>query len=229
VFDHVVAIYNKESDLDWFQYLSAHPVPYMVSHEKPEKLDVLKGIWMKAREGVQTSIGYLEPTGAGFAAIRESVQELERRVISIALQQSAQESAQVQAADSQREDRRLFAASIKSVSRLYETLERQCWELAALWAGEPTTGILIEYNRDFDNKTIEAALIRELRECVSAETLPLSVLWDAMRTGELIPPETTNENLEAELANDWASRAARFPTGPAGHNQPPPEPPEDEN
>ena len=217
VLAHVLQIYNKDSDLDWFERLAAHPIPYAVSPEKPERLDAGKGLWLKSQAGGgATAVGYLETTGQGFASIRESIRDLRYRILAIALAQAQKDSAQVQSADSQREDRRIFTAGLKTASLWLESSETMCWELMAKWAEASTEGIAIEYSRDFDDRTVEAAMIATLKDLVAGEMLPLDDLLQTLVEGEILPTGYDIEEAKRKIEEDAARRAL---PGAGGHEE----------
>lgn len=195
IIPHVVQIYNKESDLDWFERLAAHPIPYAISEKNPEKLNAAEGLWIEARPGIPQSVGYLETTGQGFQSLRESIQDLRYRILSIALAQARKDTAQVQSADSLREDRRIFDSSLRTVASHAQRSEHRCWEIALKWMGKAGE-VGIEYNQDYDDTIIEAAMIRELSDLVSKGQLPLEDFIRLLIEGELLP---SNYDVEAAV------------------------------
>jgi hypothetical protein len=207
IFDHVLAVYNKTSDMDWFEYLSAHPIPYMIAPKKPEKMDVLKGIWLESLpNGAPITVGYLEPTGAGFNSHRESIRDVQARLYAIALAQAQKDTAQVQSAAGQREDRHIFTSSLASISRQYESSEKGCWNLAALWLKRPAEHE-IHYSRDFDDSTIEAAIIGALASMVEMEVLTRKTVLKSLVDGELVDVEDIEVELE-EARKESEQRSA---------------------
>ncbi|NQU44869.1 DUF4055 domain-containing protein [bacterium] len=203
VLDHVVQIYNKDSDLDWFEHLSSHPIPYVVSPTKMEKMDVGDGLWIQSGQGDVIQVAYLEPTGAGFSSIRASIEDLRYRILSIALAQAKKDSAQVQSQDAQREDRRMFASSLKTVSQWFEDSELQCWEIMAKWRGKADAKIEISYNRDFDDKMIQFTMVQALRGLVDNNDLTKRTLLELFKRYEILPPDLDIEKeLEAVKAQE---------------------------
>jgi hypothetical protein len=213
VFPHVIAIYNKTSDMDWFERLSAHPIPIVIGPAKPVKLDAGAGTWLEARTGVQTEAMYLETTGAGFKSLRESIDALERKIFSIALAQAQQKAtAQVQAADSQREDRKIFTSSLREESISYEEAELRCWVLMMLWSGHGDEGAEVKYDRDFDDAAIEAAMIETLLSLCDRGMLRKKTVLETLERGEVVdlPDGVEKELKEAqkEAAGETADAAA---------------------
>ncbi len=211
VFDHILAIYRKWSDMDWFERVSAHPIPIVLSPTKPEKLDATGGFWIQtSAAGGTVQVFYLEPSGGAFGSARESIRELEAKIYQIALAQAKKETAQVQSADGQREDRRIFSASLTDSSRNYESAERQCWEVMAKWVGE-TGRVAVDYNRDFDDKTIEAGMMSVLTTMASEAMFTKKTVVRAAVDGELIRIEDIDAEVseaEAEANKREATRTA---------------------
>lgn len=214
VLDHIILIYNKNSDLDWFERLTSHPIPYAVSPKKPEKLDVNKGFWIESGPNSGSiTVGYLETTGAAFGSIRDSIQDLEAKILRIALAQARKDSAQVQSAEGQREDRKIFASSLKSASVHYEDSEQRCWEIAARWIGVQTE-IEIEYTRDFDDRLIEATMIQALSSLADANRLSTKTLLNILQQGEVLPEfvdiDEEVEQMQAQEAEVSAATLAQL-------------------
>lgn len=211
VLAHVLQIYNKESDLDWYETLAAHPVPWIIAPVKPEKLDVTQGIWMQSdATGAPIQIGYLETTGNAFSALRESIRDVAARILSIALAQAKKETAQVQSAEGQREDRRIFTTSLKGFSVHAQHSEQRCWRTLAKWLrlGEaPIASINVDYNKDFDDRIIEATMINALADLVDASQLTNETLLQILKDGEVLP-EDTDVSEELEKLQAAKARAA---------------------
>lgn len=204
VFPHIISIYNKTSDMDWFERVSAHPIPWTISPEKPEFLDAGKGIWLKsAANGAHVAIGYLEATGSAFESIRKSCNDLKEKIFSIALAQARKDSAQVQAADSQREDQRSLTSSLKTVSMSYEAQELRCWQIAALWA-QDKGATSVAYDRDFDDASIEAEMIGSLLELMDRSLLTRKTVLGTIVRGELVDVQDVDKEL-TEAAKESAT------------------------
>lgn len=209
ILPHIRALYNKESDLDWFETLSSHPIPYSIGPKKLEFLDSRKGIHLGTKAGEGTpSIGYLEPSGQGFQSLRETGRDLRQRIMNLALSEANKESAQVQAADSKREDRRIFDATVKTNSRNAQHSERKCWEIAAKWESvKDASKLSVIYNRDFTDSAISEAMTAALSNLVSASQLPRELLWEYLRRQEVIPEDVPNEELHRMIMDDLQNEA----------------------
>jgi hypothetical protein len=190
VLDHIVLLYNKESDKDHFEMLAAHPIPVTVCPKKPEKLNTNKGLWIDSSnaDGASISVTYLEPSGAAFSSAQESINAIKAKIYQLALATTAKETAQVQSADSQREDRRIFSSSLKAVSENNEAAERRCWELMVKWEGsEKEAKIEVEYSRDFDDQIVETAMLSALNGLADSNRLTTKTLLRIMKEGGVLP------------------------------------------
>jgi len=206
----ILQIYNKESDLDRYEQISAHPIPCVIAKEKPEEMLTGGGFFIPSVPEYQTEVFFLETNGKGFESLRLSIRSKQSRIFSIALAQAMRDSAQTQSADAQREDRKIFAASLKSVSVSLEASEQRCWEIMGVWeqlGDSEIDNIEISYSRDFDNQMIESAMIQALSALVMTDQLPVRELWDILKTGEILPSDFDND--EAEKAIE-AAEARKF-------------------
>ncbi len=207
IFGHVILIYNKQSDLDWFELLSSHPIPYLIGPEKPDKLDTNHGLYMKSMpDAGNVEIGYLEPSGSGFDSMRKSIESYEQRIREIALHGAKKDSAQVESAAGQRESRYLFQSSLSSVAEQHERAEAQAWKIAALWKGEDPEQVEVAYNRDFDDKTIEKGMVNVLNDLVESNRLSSETFLRLLQEGELLPDDIEVEE-EVERAKQERDEA----------------------
>lgn len=190
--DHIILIYNKRSDLDRSERVAAHPMPVIMSPKKFEILNMTNGIWIdtSSAAGVPVDVKILETSGVAFESIRSSIGQLEYTIRAHALAQAKRDSAQVESADSQREYKDHFNSSIRSASVLCEASEQKCWEIAALWSGADMGGVKVTYNRDFDDSTIEDAIISRLYELAGGRpVITRKTLLETLQRGEIIDPE----------------------------------------
>lgn len=209
ILGHVTLIYNKMSDMDWFERLSAHPIPYIIAPEEPTQLDANKGLWIKSSSsGAAVAIDYLETTGASFNSLRDSIGEIQGKIYAIALAQAQKDTAQVQSAEGQREDRKIFASSLKAASSLLEASERQCWEVMARWVGVEIDEIHVNYNRDFDDRLIDAQMLATLNSLVDSQLLTARTFLEMTKEGEILPANIDIDTELAKLREEQASNTA---------------------
>lgn len=203
ILSHNLAIYNKYSDRDVAEFLSNNPRAYIISPEKPELLDANadKGIWIKAEPGVQCDIGYLEPTGAGLTSSRESERDLIRRIHETMLQQAKRDTAQVESAETLREEARIFNSSLMSHAFMLMQQELCCWRLMARWQRVQESLVKApEYNTDFDDRMVEAALITAFSMAVEKKQLSRRTFFeDVIKVGDAVSPSRTWSDEERQI------------------------------
>lgn len=223
--EHIVLIYNKRSDLDRSERITAHPVPYVISPDKPELLNMANGIWINSKDagGNPVEVGILETSGAAFDSIRESIRDLIQTIQSNALAQAKKDSAQVESADSQKEYRKAFNSSLRSASVNYEASERRCWEIAGLWIGNLNPNV-VEYNRDFDDATIGEVMIEKLSNLAGGKAiLTRKTLFEILQKGEIIDPalDADTEIAALDAEDSAATQALAKSLVPVAANMPP--------
>jgi hypothetical protein len=207
--EHIILIYNKRSDLDRAERVAAHPFLSILSPVKPDFLNMTNAFWLNTADaaGITVDVKILETTGVAFDSVRASIDDLAHTIRAHALAQAKKDSAQVESADAQREYRENFNSSLRSASVLYEASERQCWEIAGLWAKD-TSEKKVDYNRDFDDSTIDQAMVKTLSELAGGRpVITRKTLLETLQKGELIDPQLNIEKELADLDSEDASAA----------------------
>lgn len=201
IFDHLLAIYNKTSNLDHFERMTAHPTPVIASPSKPEKVDSRKGLWLETTPGGgSVQWGLIEPSGSGLGSLRESVLELRGQIPLAMLAQAERQTSQVMSADSRREDRRVFSADLARTAQEYEAAERWAWRLLAAWWGESGDQIKIRYNTDFDDTIMDPQMIAAFGGLIDTGVLTRKTVLKALVDGEIITVDDVDAELQAAKA-----------------------------
>lgn len=208
--EHVTLIYNKRSDLDRSERIAAHPTPYVISPAKLELLNMANGFWICSKDaaGVPIEVGMLETSGIAFSSIRESIAGLVQTIQANALAQAKKDSAQTESAENQKEYKSTFNSSLRSASLGYESSERRCWEIFGLWIKTAAVADSVAYNRDFDDRTIDEAMISRLLELAGGKpVITQATLLKALQKGEIIDPDLNVENEINALKTEEADAA----------------------
>ncbi len=210
VLHHIALIYNKSSDMDWYERLSAHPVLLGMGPEKPEQIETTGGIWITddGSAARPPTLTYLEPSGTALQTQRASISDLEDRIYAIALAQTKRETAQAQAADTLREDRAVFTASLAAAAVAYEKCEQRCWQLAATWAGEQAGRVSVEYHKDFNELAITPQMIQTLNALADSDRLTTQTLLQHLKQSGLLPEDFDVDEELRELEEQKAQSAA---------------------
>jgi hypothetical protein len=196
ILDHCILLYNKLSDLDWFERLASHPFPVIKSPKKPDKLDTGQGLWIETSPNSgEVDAKYLEISGAGFDSLRQSISDIRVQIVSTMLGQNRKETAQVESVDSQREYKKVLAACLSVDAAGYETSEQICWDIYGKWVGADSP-VTVVYNRDYDDTLIDSAMIALLNTLADSSRITTRTLLQTMKEGELLPSEF---DVDAEL------------------------------
>ena len=223
ILQHVIALYNKSSDRDFAEFLCNNPKLWIVSQAKPAVIPAgsSNGVWLPAIQGIEQSLNYLEPSGVGIEASRKSEYDIVRSIVETGLRQARRDTAQVQAADSIKAERREFSSSLVTVATLAERAEQQCWEFWAAWDGITATPetLAVSYNTDFDDDMITAEMMDRLSTMVSAGQLTNDTQLRILAEGEALPDDFDVDEevkkLQSSASADTAAILASIntPTG----------------
>jgi hypothetical protein len=87
----------------------------------------------------------------------------------------------------------------------YSKAITRCLKWCARWMGESEDEIEFKLNRDFFGARLSHADLKELIASWQAGAIPLSVVHDNMREGEIIPETVTNEELSQAIEEEMPS------------------------
>lgn len=187
--------WQKRSDKDNVEHVAC--VPIFVTKGVPEKdvkrfsLGPTVGINL---EGKDADAKYVEITGAGLDAARESLKDVEHRMAILGLSMLMSESRAAETATSKRIDKSESDAQLVIAAR---NLELGLWEaqrLTAKWEGLDNGGT-VEVNRDFERRLLDPQMVQALLAAVDSGRLSMETFWDALRRGEVLT-EDFDEELE---------------------------------
>lgn len=208
ILDHTLSLYNKFSDRDFSEYLSGNPIPYIIARQKPDaaiSVGHTMGVFIKTNMNENANIGYLEPTGAAHENSRKSERDLVRRIYEVTLQQAKKDSLQVQDDDTLRQEAHIFNSSLMSVSIEMERSETQCWQMFSRWLNQEFQGKII-YNKDFDDKIIEPAMVSAFSNLVEKYQISKKTFLDILKRGEILPHDLKVDDelkmIELDLENE---------------------------
>jgi hypothetical protein len=237
VLDHCIAIYNKYSDRDYGEFQSNNPIPCIISGAPPTAVSVAygMGIHIDSRKGAADA-KYLEHSGSGLTASLDSEKNLIARIRDIAEYQAKRDTAQVQSADSQKEERWLFRSSLHSASGMYESGELECWRLAAKWRGVGTIEEdAVQYSRDFSEDTVNEVFLETFSTMTERQQMSRELLLETMeklRDRGLLPKDFDPKREINRILAEQESFAMPKPNDPsldAEENEEEEEPEELEN
>lgn len=199
ILDHLVKILNIESQKHHGLELIAMPRMYIIGERPPTEVPTVDNAFFLpiGRDGNKPDLGYIEPSGKGIELSSKEIESLIHRVYRNTLYLSRKSTAQVQSADSQKQESTVLKADLSSVAYNHESSLREVLRLLYKWETvglEPDNGdIQVQFTRDFDVRKLEASEIKELREATVGDLLSLQTFWKLLVSGEVLPESFDSE------------------------------------
>ena len=214
---HCISIYNLNSDNDNALRLHGHPVPLVVGPKKPETMLAAggKGIFLERFGDERVDASYLEPTGNGLEAIRETLDRTIGRIYEIAMAQSRKTTAQVQSAAAQRMDARAHSASLAGAASELENTERLVWETVVAFMDGPDAvrdfSGAVDYEGDFDDAFLDAAILAAFSQMAERGQLSKLTLLRILRDGPKAIKEMEPDEELTRIEDDRDTAAGAMP------------------
>jgi hypothetical protein len=177
--------YQVRSDRQNVLHIASVPIPHLAG------VDTQGGsITVGPYEAIITSEGgkaqYMEPRGYALGESRAELQDIEQRMGSLGLAMLQRDTRASETAEAKRMDRAAGDSQLARAARSLQDCLESCLYFHATWMGLPDGGS-VDVNRDYDNATMDANLVRALSELEARGQLTLRTLLTALKTGEVIP------------------------------------------
>lgn len=188
--------YRNSADLEHGLHFTALPQPYVTGSHLPAKLLIgSESAW--GLPDPNSTVGYLEFSGQGLAALRETMKEKKQEMAMLGARlleapQAPAESGTALRLRQSGERSALATLAIAASGGLTRVLQD-----LALWKGI-SEDVGIALNLDFDVTVIDPNLLAQLMAAVQGGTMSWSTYFWNMQRHELIPEGRTEEE-EAEL------------------------------
>lgn len=208
ILDHLVKILNIESQKHHGLELIAMPRMYIIGEKPPTEVPTVDNAFFLpiGRDGAKPDLGYIEPSGKGIELSAKEIETLTARVYRNTLYLSRKPTAQVQSAESQKQESTILKADLSSVAYNHESSLTEVLRLVHKWdsAGMEAdpSDFTVRFTRDFDVKRLEPAEIKELRESTLGDLLSMQTFWKLLVTGEVLPETFSAEDELARLAEE---------------------------
>jgi len=190
--------YQKLSDKDNAEHIACVPILAIVGadQEKIENFSVGPTVGLQLGEGGDAK--YVETTGAGAEAARDSLKDSEHRMALLGLSMLHSESRAAETATSKRIDKSESDSQLSVAAASLERALNRAFALYAKWEG--TEPITVSVSRDFENLLLDAQMVQVLADLVPTK-ISLDTFWERMREGEVLPdsfdPELERERIES--------------------------------
>lgn len=184
-----LAHYRNSADYEQSLFLTGQPTPWIAgrleARERPTSIG--SGTIWHLPEGC--SVGMLEFTGAGLAALRQAMLDKEARMVQLGarLLEAPKRTAETAEAVRLRGE-----AEASSLSILAGTVGRgltRALRHIAWWQGLEPEAVTVRLNRDFVEARLTAPDILALVESWQKGAISRRTLYDNLRDGEVLPPD----------------------------------------
>jgi len=179
--------YQVRSDHDNVLHVASVPIPVLKGVERDESGKIAVGphhaIILEDENG---DASYLEPEGVALEAGRQHLQDIEKRMAALGLQQLEQQTRAAETAEGKRIDQSVTQSTLATAAWGLEAALSKALELNAKWLGSENAGSL-SVNRDFETLMLDSQMISVLSGLVADSQLSLDTLWLILEEGEVLP------------------------------------------
>ena len=137
----------------------------------------------------------LESSGSSLQASREELKDIEARMASLGLQMLVRETRAAETAEAKMLDKAESDSALAVIGRGLEAFLNELLKIHAEYRNIESATLHI--NRDYTNRQMPPALLREIRGMVADGQLPLEEMWLMLQEGELLKAD-----FDAELAQE---------------------------
>jgi hypothetical protein len=137
----------------------------------------------------------LESSGSSLQASREELKDIEARMASLGLQMLVRETRAAETAEAKMLDKAESDSALAVIGRGLEAFLNELLKIHADYRNIESATLHI--NRDYTNREMPPALLREIRGMVADGQLPLEEMWLMLQEGELL-----KDDFDAELAQE---------------------------
>jgi hypothetical protein len=222
VLNHLKKILNIESQTDHALELINMPRLIITGAEKPDSLPSAdNGFFMRIGDnGQKPEIFFAEPSGNGIKLANERVFDLIRRVFRNTLYIDKKDTAQVQSAETLREETAVLKADLSKSASQHEVSSKKCWDLMYMWqtGKKDTKEINVAFNRDFDVRRSTPPEVENIIDLYREKMLSLESSLKELVRSEILPDgfdvqeeiEEIKKKEEAEIQLEMQIQAREF-------------------
>ena len=205
--DTNLAHYRNSADYEHGLHFTGLPTPYVAGVQLPEGATLSVGsmsAWIFPDPSANA--GYLEFKGDGLQTLREALKDKEQRMAILGARMLAEDKRSSEAFGTVELKTAGERSILASISRSASDAIERCLNWMAEWVGAPQDAVF-NLNTDFGASRMQPQMVTALLAAYQGEAMPLSVLFDNLQRGELIPPTMEFEEYEAQLDDSGPSFA----------------------
>jgi hypothetical protein len=203
--DTNLAHYRNSADYEHGLHFTGLPTPYVAGVQLPEGATLSVGsmsAWIFPDPSA--SAGYLEFKGDGLQTLREALKDKEQRMAILGARMLAEDKRSSEAFGTIELKSAGERSILASISRSASDAIERCLNWMCEWVGAPQDAVF-NLNTDFGAARMQPQMVTALLSAYQGEAMPLSVLFDNLQRGELIPPTMEFEEYEAQLDDSGPS------------------------
>lgn len=182
-------------------HFCALPTPWASGFKKDAKLFIgPEKAWVSEKPDARC--GYLEFTGRGLAAIKEALENTEKRMAVLGARLLEEQKRAVEAAETIRIRSSGDSATLGSIANSVELGMTNILKIVAEWLKQDSKNITVAVNKDFVSEKLASQEITALLQAVQAGRISMDTFLYNLKTGEVLPEDRSideeKELIEAE-------------------------------
>lgn len=192
--------YRNSADHEHGLHFTALPTPVITGHRSPPGEVIAIGsesFLVLSETGAEAF--YMEFNGAGLEPMQSAMDKKERQMATLGARMLAEDKKGVEAEETARIHRSGEGGVLGSLVGSVSKGIRRALRMAAEWANDNADAIEFDLNKDFMPTTMQPQLLKELLQAWQSGAISMPVLFDNMKRGELIRPEVTLEDMQADI------------------------------
>ena len=213
--DTNLAHYRNSADYEHGLHFTGLPTPYVagVQLDAGQVLAIgSQSAWVFPDPSAKAE--FLEFKGEGLETLRNAMKDKEGRMAVLGARMLIDEKRTAEAYGTVELRTAGERSVLASISRAASDAIKRSLNWMAAWVGAPET-VEFSLNTDFGATRMQPQMLTALVAAYQGDVMPLSVLFDNMQRGELVRPDMTFEEYEAQLDDQGPSLA--MPTNADGN------------
>lgn len=200
--DSNLAHYRNSADYEHGLHFTGLPTPYISGVQLAEGQSLSLGstsAWIFPDPAARA--GFLEFTGVGLNAIREAMKDKEHRMAVLGARMLADDKKTSEAFGTIELKTAGERSALASVARAASDAMVRCLNWMAEWVGAaPDTQFAL--NTDFGAARMQPQMLTAVVGAYQTGALPLSVLFENLKKGEIVRPDMEFDEYEAQLQDE---------------------------
>lgn len=196
-----LAHYRNSADYEHGLHFTGLPTPYATGIQDSNiELRIGSGTaWLLPDPA--SKAGYLEFTGQGLGALSEAMAAKQQQMAVLGARMLTDEKRSAEAQGTVESRSAGERSMLSSIARDVSDSITRCLNWMAEWVGAPQTASYT-LNTDYGAHRMEPAMLRELMAAYQGGSLPLSVLVENLKRGEIVAATVDVEAYRGELETD---------------------------